>query len=120
LDPSKNPTLCLPPSETLAADLSAPRWKTAAGGKLVIETKDEIKKRLGRSPDEGDSVILVNWLQADLDFSPEESSFDWVDKPLRDVEDVYGTEDWVPAPDEPSLEVTLTSNYPRDTSLMGW
>jgi hypothetical protein len=120
LDPAKNPTLCLPPSERLAADLAAPRWRIAAGGKLVIETKDEIRKRLGRSPDEGDSVILVNWLQADHDFTPDESGFEWVDKPLRDVEDVYGTVDWEPAADEPSLDITLTPSGPRDTSLMGW
>jgi len=120
LDPAKGATLCLPPGELLAADLSSPRWATMAGGKLVIETKKEVKKRLGRSPDRGDSVILGNWLQANQSFGVEDSTFDWVDKAPSEVDDVYGTVDWVTAPDEPSLEVTLTQPGSIDTSLAGW
>lgn len=122
LDPGKNPTLCLPPDELLAADLSAPRWKTMAGGKLVIETKTEVKKRLGRSPDRGDAVILANWLGGGRELAVDESSFDWVDNldPMQDDDgDVYGSVDWVRPADEPDLDYSFNTPYRTDTSLEG-
>lgn len=82
LDPSRNPTLCLPPDEKLAADLSAPRWKTMAGGKIVIEDKGEVRKRIGRSPDRGDAVILANFVGSSTLMESDDSSFAW-----RDVDD---------------------------------
>lgn len=45
--------------EQLAADLSAPKWKMDSKGRRVVEPKDETKKRLGRSPDRGDAVLLT-------------------------------------------------------------
>lgn len=78
LDPARNPTICLPPDDQLAADLSAPRWKNIAGGKIVIESKDDVKKRIGRSPDRGDAVTLAFWrenAQSLLDSG--ESAFHW-------------------------------------------
>ena len=122
LDPGKNPTLCLPPDELLAADLSVARWKSMAGGKIVIESKEEIKKRLGRSPDRGDSVILANWLGGDRDLGVEESTFDWVDKtdPMADDDDdEMGGIDWVSPPDEPSLDYETEPLFRQDTSLGG-
>lgn len=63
LDPSTDPVLCLPPDDQLIGDLTAPRWKinTAGGGKIQVESKDEIRERLGRSPDHGDAVVLAHW-----------------------------------------------------------
>lgn len=78
LDPNRGATLRLPPSEKLAADLSAPRWKTMAGGKIVIESKDDIRKRIGRSPDEGDAVTLSMWGgSGSFSGNPEDAAFDW-------------------------------------------
>ncbi len=57
LDPATGEALALPPDQGLLADLSAPRWKLAAGGKIQIEAKEDIVKRLGRSPDKGDSAV---------------------------------------------------------------
>ena len=80
LDPANGYNICLPPDEKLEADLSAPRWKNIAGGKLVIESKDEVKKRIGRSPDRGDAVTLAFWKSnAYSDDGPEAFSFDWTD-----------------------------------------
>jgi hypothetical protein len=82
LDPARSPTMCLPPDDQLAVDLSSPRWKTVPGGKIVIESKDELRKRIGRSPDKGDAVALAWWASAAgvlTDFS--QSSFNWVEKP---------------------------------------
>lgn len=58
LDPHYGDALALPPDQVLLADLCAPRWKVTARG-IQIEAKDEIVKRLGRSPDRGDSVVLA-------------------------------------------------------------
>lgn len=58
LDPAHGPTLALPPSPQLLSDLTAPRWKLTLHG-ILLESKDEIKKRLGRSPDFGDAVVMA-------------------------------------------------------------
>lgn len=58
LDPTSGQDLCLPPDPELLADLCAPRWKITPRG-IQIEEKDEIKKRLGRSPDVGEAVIYA-------------------------------------------------------------
>jgi len=33
------------------------------GGKVVLESKDDIKKRLGRSPNRADAVVYANWVR---------------------------------------------------------
>ena len=38
----------------LLGDLSAPKWKVLSGGKIQVESKDDIRKRLGRSTDDGE------------------------------------------------------------------
>lgn len=58
LDPVKGDGLMLPPDRELLADLTAPRWKMTASG-VLIESKEELEKRLGRSPDVGDSVVYA-------------------------------------------------------------
>lgn len=45
--------------EQLAADLTAPRYSYDLKMRRVVERKDETKKRLGRSPDRGDAVLLT-------------------------------------------------------------
>lgn len=70
LDPSKNSTVTLPDDEMLKADLTSPRWKVLSGGKIQIELKTEIRKRLGRSPDAGDAVVqafIVDSFEVDGD-----------------------------------------------------
>jgi hypothetical protein len=59
LDPDKGDNIALPVDTELKADLCAPRWKLTAQG-IQIELKDEVKKRIGRSPDKGDAVILAS------------------------------------------------------------
>lgn len=59
LDPATGDTLALPPGARLRADLCAPRWTLRAGG-IQLESKDEIRKRIGRSPDDGDAVVLAH------------------------------------------------------------
>lgn len=65
LDPSRGATLCLPDDDDLLADLSAPhQGEVMSGGRIKIESKDDIRKRLGHSPDRGDAVVQALWTQA--------------------------------------------------------
>lgn len=57
LEPGSPADVCLPPDDVLIGDLTAPRYRVLSGGKILIEAKEEIKKRLGRSTDAGDSVV---------------------------------------------------------------
>jgi hypothetical protein len=56
LDPSKGSKAMLPPDDDLAAELAEVKWKFQSNGKIIIEPKEDIKKRLGRSPDKFDSL----------------------------------------------------------------
>lgn len=88
LDPARNSGICLPVDDMLAADLSVARWKNAGGGKIVIESKDDIKKRIGRSPDRGDAVALAFWApRMSSGMTLSDYSFDWRD-PRDGEEDV--------------------------------
>jgi hypothetical protein len=57
LDPSGNPDICFPDDEMLLGDLSAPHWWVTSGGRIQVERKEDIFKRLGRSTDDGDAVV---------------------------------------------------------------
>jgi hypothetical protein len=57
LNPANGHELALPDDPRLIGDLTAPRWSVMSGGKVKIESKDEIRKRLGRSTDAADAVI---------------------------------------------------------------
>ena len=59
LDPLNPDAIALPPDEKLTVELTAVRWKLTKQG-ILMEPKDEIKKRLGRSPDRGDAVVNAN------------------------------------------------------------
>jgi hypothetical protein len=59
LDPDQQggSAVCLPPDPELRADLAAPTYSVGPRG-IVIELKDELRKRLGRSPGKGDAVVM--------------------------------------------------------------
>ena len=61
LDPSKGAEVALPPDDELTGDLTAAHWRVVSGAKIQVELKEEIKKRIGRSPDKGDAVIIAMW-----------------------------------------------------------
>lgn len=60
LDPANSPTLCLPPDDRLTGDLVAPHYRTLSGpvGRIIVEGKKEVRKRIGRSTDAADAVIM--------------------------------------------------------------
>jgi len=61
LDPAltqEKDLLALPPDDELTGDLVSMRYKNTSSG-IQVESKELIKKRLGRSPDSGDAVTLL-------------------------------------------------------------
>jgi hypothetical protein len=59
LDPLADDPIALPDDTELLADLAAITYKITARG-IQMESKDEIKKRLMRSTDKGDAVVMAN------------------------------------------------------------
>jgi hypothetical protein len=49
----------LPPDDNLAAELCAVNKKYDSRGRLQLEEKEELKKRVGRSPDKADALALT-------------------------------------------------------------
>lgn len=45
--------------EQLSSDLVAPKYALDSAGRRVVEAKDKTKKRLGRSPDRADAVLMA-------------------------------------------------------------
>ena len=60
LDPAQTERdpIALPPSKTLLVDLCTPRWRLTPRG-IQVESKEDIYKRLGRSPDHGDACVYA-------------------------------------------------------------
>lgn len=77
LDPANNTGIALPPDRRLRADLCAPLWKPV-GNVIKVEGRDEIKARLGRSPDFASAYIL-----ALIDTPKRKALFDRMGLPVR-------------------------------------
>jgi hypothetical protein len=71
LDPNGDPEIELPPDTRLQAQLTAPKWKLS-GTKIQVESKDDIRKRLGSSTDDADAVIMA-WYHRDRSVVTERS-----------------------------------------------
>lgn len=60
LNPEGDILLALPPIEELQGDLTTPKYQyMSKEGTIKVESKDEIRKRLKRSTDYGDAVVLA-------------------------------------------------------------
>ena len=58
LDPDSGQELALPPHDGLTGDLTAPRLKRIdSNARRQVEAKEDLRKRLGRSPDVADAVL---------------------------------------------------------------
>lgn len=63
LDPDYGSNICLPPGTELMSDLTAAHYEITPRG-IKIESKEDIRKRIGRSPDMADAVIYAYASQA--------------------------------------------------------
>lgn len=59
LNPLNKTGAALPPDDLLKEEMTAVKYSYRGNGKLQIEEKAEIKKRIGRSPDRLDAVLLT-------------------------------------------------------------
>ena len=56
LNPAFGSEACLPPDDELTEELTTIEYKFQSNGKILIQEKDEIKKKIGRSPDKADAL----------------------------------------------------------------
>lgn len=73
LDPNSGCDVAIPPDDflpdagddrtrSLTGELTTPMWKISSNGRIQIESKDDIKKRLdGQSTDHADAVVQAFW-----------------------------------------------------------
>lgn len=59
LDPANNTGIALPDDPILKADLCALTW-SMSGPLVKVEGREEVIKRIGRSPDDGTAYVLAN------------------------------------------------------------
>jgi hypothetical protein len=59
LDPECENGICLPPDPELLKELCAPRWELS-GMTIKVESREDIVKRVGRSPDRASALVLAN------------------------------------------------------------
>jgi len=58
LDPVYGENIALPPGQELLGDLCSAKWSLTMRG-IQVQSKDEIKAKIGRSPDVGDAALLA-------------------------------------------------------------
>lgn len=70
LDPEGERPIALPPGHQIFAELTSMTYKLKAGGigasripAVAIEPKEDIKKRLGKSPDVAEAIMLANLVE---------------------------------------------------------
>lgn len=73
LDPNSEHRVAIPPDDHLPAtsddrmrsltgELTTPLWKVSSNGRIQVESKDDIKKRLdGQSTDHADAIVQAFW-----------------------------------------------------------
>lgn len=59
LDPKGEAPMALCKNDELMAELAAPKYTIESAGKIKVESKDDMKERLGRSPDLADAYCLA-------------------------------------------------------------
>lgn len=59
LDPVNGDNILLPDDNDLLTELAAIHWSPKGKGLIAVEPKDDIKKRLGRSPDKADALAMA-------------------------------------------------------------
>jgi hypothetical protein len=59
LNPEGPDEVALPPNPELRSDLAAPTWELGSNG-ILVESKEDIKKRIGRSTGKGDACVMCH------------------------------------------------------------
>jgi hypothetical protein len=61
LDPEYGSLVALPDDDLLVGDLTGPKYRYTSKQQIAVESKDDVKVRIGRSTDSGDSVVQAWW-----------------------------------------------------------
>ena len=67
LNPSREPQLAFPRLDKVEGDLTTPKYEIQLD-KIQVETKDSIRKRLRRSTDYGDTIMMALWVGSPVSF----------------------------------------------------
>jgi hypothetical protein len=98
--------LALPPDEELHEDLRSVRWESK-GGKIVVEDKQEVAKRLMRSPDKGDAAVMWNAVRQRIVPEEDEELRAWDEEALLAELEHRRIRDTPPARKDRGLNPTL-------------
>lgn len=69
----------------LNGQLGSPKFRYTGNGKIQVESKDEIKKRLARSPDRGDAFVMGIYALKQVPSFQEELDMESVDRAGRGI-----------------------------------
>lgn len=72
LDPKNGYDAALPPNEKFAEEATQVKWKFQSNGSIIIEPKEELKKRIKRSPDYLDALANTFYPYGDIGMSDAE------------------------------------------------
>lgn len=72
LDPNLKHKLALPNDDELTGELTAPTYKYQSHGAIQVESKKELRSRLGRSTNKADAVALAWYVAAHRGLTPED------------------------------------------------
>jgi hypothetical protein len=70
LNPDNKTGAMLPPDDELFQEMTETKWKFRSDGRIQIEDKEELKKRIKRSPDKFDALANTFWPVPDVDPRP--------------------------------------------------
>jgi hypothetical protein len=84
LDPVYGFPVAIPPDDMLTGDLTNVKWKMTSSGQIKVESKDDVRKRIGRSTDSADAVIQAYWEMAHVPTSEQMQAYAKGDKPVLD------------------------------------
>lgn len=78
LDPRSKSLIALPPGSEVKSDLCSARFRITPGG-IQVESKEDIRKRIGRSPDVGDGILLAN-IETPKDSGEDQDEWGYVER----------------------------------------
>ncbi len=70
LNPDSKNNACLPVDDELMQELTETKWKFNSSGRIQLEDKEELKKRIKRSPDKADALANTFYPVPDVDPNP--------------------------------------------------
>lgn len=91
LNPASEHGICLPRMDEIRKDLTIPKYDIQLD-KIQVETKDSIRKRLRRSTDYGDTIMMALWVTPPLTYLSEETAFSYGQGSSEDLDGVYSYE----------------------------